>query len=103
VLDNALDASPRFVQFTVEANEQLIEFIVRDQGEGFAPEILQNAGRPYNSSKGRAGGGLGLFLVFNVARSMGGQVKISNRPMGGAEVIITLPKAALLVGEVPNG
>ncbi len=103
VLDNALDASPRYVEFVVQVSEEMIEFSVRDQGPGFAPEILQNAGRPYNSSKGRAGGGLGLFLVFNVARSLGGQVQISNRPTGGAEVLITLPKASLSVGEVPNG
>jgi two-component system sensor histidine kinase RegB len=103
VLDNALDASPRYVQFCVQVRDESIEFVVRDQGEGFAPDILQNAGRPYNSSKGRAGGGLGLFLVFNVARSLGGQVQISNRPSGGAEVVITLPKASLLFGEASNG
>ncbi len=103
VLDNALDASPHYVQFVVQVSEQTIEFSVCDQGTGFAPEILQNAGRPYNSSKGRAGGGLGLFLVFNVTRSLGGQVQISNRPMGGAEVLITLPKASLSVGEAHHG
>ena len=47
------------------------------------------------SSKGRAGGGLGLFLALNVARALGGRISARNRPEGGAEVEISLPLAAL--------
>ena len=45
---------------------------VRDDGPGFAPEMLAQFGKPYQSSKGRPGGGLGLFLSVNVARTLGG-------------------------------
>ena len=43
-------------------------------GPGFAPEMLAQFGKPYQSSKGRPGGGLGLFLVVNVVRTLGGSV-----------------------------
>jgi two-component system sensor histidine kinase RegB len=56
-------------------------------------------GAPYNSSKGRAGGGLGLFLSVNVARTLGGRLSARNLPAGGAAVTITLPLAAIAIDE----
>jgi K+-sensing histidine kinase KdpD len=53
------------------------------------PGMLEQFGKPYQSSKGRPGGGLGLFLVVNVARTVGGRVAAHNRPEGGAIVKIT--------------
>jgi len=57
--------------------------------------MLARVGQPYTSTKGRDGGGLGLFLVFNVVRKLGGRVSVANRETGGATVWITLPLAAL--------
>jgi two-component system sensor histidine kinase RegB len=57
--------------------------------------MLAQFGKPYQSSKGRAGGGLGLFLVVNVARTLGGTVQASNRAAGGAEVRLTLPLSVI--------
>ncbi|MCH9782476.1 MAG: sensor histidine kinase, partial [Gammaproteobacteria bacterium] len=51
------------------------------------------------STKGRPGGGLGLFLVFNVVRTLGGNVRAGNRPQGGAVVTLTLPLSALTIDE----
>ena len=72
---------------------------VTDVGPGFAPEMLAQFGKPYQSSKGRPGGGLGLFLVVNVARTLGGSVAARNRPEGGAVVTLTLPLAAITLDE----
>ncbi|RYF29799.1 MAG: HAMP domain-containing histidine kinase, partial [Comamonadaceae bacterium] len=58
---------------------------------------------PYQSTKGRPGGGLGLFLVVNVARTLGGTVTAENRPAGGALVTITLPLAAIALEEEDQG
>ena len=60
-----------------------------------APEMLARLGKPYQSSKGRPGGGLGLVLAVNVARILGGRLQARNREGGGAEVTIRLPLAAL--------
>lgn len=97
VLDNALEASPHWVSLKVSQNDETLILSVRDRGPGFAPEILEQLGRPYNTSKGRAGGGLGLFLVFNVVHKLGGNITAENRGDGGAEVIVELPLAALSV------
>ena len=37
--------------------------------------MLAQLGKPYQSTKGRPGGGLGLFLVVNVARTPGRQFR----------------------------
>ena len=105
VLDNALEASPGFVQLFVDCdsgdNPQL-QLVVSDSGPGFRADILAQLGKPYQSSKGRPGGGLGLFLVMNVARSLGGHVQARNREQhlgGGAEVRISLPLAAIALND----
>ncbi len=98
VLDNARDASPHWVGMAAEQDADALRITVTDRGPGFAPAILAQFGTPYQSTKGRPGGGLGLFLAMNVARTLGGTVKAHNRNPasgGGAQVTITLPLAAI--------
>jgi len=95
VLDNALEASPRWVRIDATRDGQDLIIDVTDDGPGFPPEMLDRLGKPYQSSKGRPGSGLGLFLVVNVARTLGGSVAARNRPQGGAVVTLTLPLAAV--------
>ena len=99
VLDNALEASPQWVclEATREGDSLILQ--VTDTGPGFVPAMLNHIGKPYQSSKGRPGSGLGLFFVVNVARKLGGVVNARNRAEGGAEVRLTLPLAAISLEE----
>jgi two-component system sensor histidine kinase RegB len=100
VLDNALEASPDWVQLEAEVENGILVLSVLDRGPGFTQAMLVNYGKPYHSTKGRPGGGLGLFLVVNVARTLGGTVAVTNRSEGGAKVTLTLPlKAIALANE----
>lgn len=99
VLDNALEVSPNWLRFEVSKNQEQLFLAVADQGPGFRADILEQVGTPYNSSKGRPGGGLGLFLVMNVARTLGGTLTVNNRKEGGAEVVIALPLNAMILQE----
>ncbi|MBU0783036.1 MAG: sensor histidine kinase [Gammaproteobacteria bacterium] len=99
VLDNALEVSPNWLRFDVSRSEDNLLLTVTDQGPGFQQHILEQLGTPYNSSKGRPGGGLGLFLVMNVARTLGGTLHARNCERGGAEVRMTLPLNALVLQE----
>jgi two-component system sensor histidine kinase RegB len=95
VLDNAREASPEWIRLSVTRQDDALRIAVTDAGPGFATDMLARLGTPYQSSKNRPGGGLGLYLVLNVARTLGGNVTARNRPEGGAEVTIELPLAAI--------
>jgi two-component system sensor histidine kinase RegB len=97
LLDNALDASPEGVWMRAALEDEALVIRIQDAGPGFTPEMLAELGRPYRSTKGRPGGGLGLFLVVNVVRKLGGRLTARNRHGMGAEVTIFLPLAALAV------
>jgi len=97
VFDNALDASPQWVGIEATRRGDLLVVTVRDKGPGFAPEILANFGKPYQSTKNRSGSGLGLFLVVNVLRKLGGTVMARNNRDGGASVELCLPVRALSI------
>lgn len=99
LLDNALEASPSWVGVTLGRHTDSVIISVSDAGGGFDETMLAEIGKPYRSSKNRPGGGLGLFLVVNVARKLGGSVSAANRPAGGAVVDLTLPIAALVPGD----
>jgi two-component system, sensor histidine kinase RegB len=99
VLDNALEASPDWVGLYASRDQGRLVVRVRDDGPGFAPAMLARFGKPYQSSKGRVGGGLGLFLSLNVARSLGGTISALNRETGGAVVTMLLPLSAIMQGD----
>jgi two-component system sensor histidine kinase RegB len=95
VFDNAVEASPKLVRVEVGRFCDDLVVTVSDKGPGFSEEMLNALGKPYNSSKGRPGGGLGLFLVVNVVRKLGGAVVARNAVGGGAIVTLSLPLASL--------
>ncbi len=102
IFDNAQEASPDHVGVRVWRDEDDLVIAVSDEGPGFQPDILATLGKPYRSTKGRPGGGLGLFLVSNVMRKLGGSLTARNRAGGGACVTVTLPLASLSSVKAPR-
>jgi len=99
VLDNALEVSPGWVSLDAHCRDGELVIEISDAGPGFAPDVLDRLGTPYNSTKGRPGGGLGLFLSVNVARTLGGSLTAHNRRQGGTMVTLTLPLSAIAIEE----
>jgi nitrogen fixation/metabolism regulation signal transduction histidine kinase len=63
--------------------------LFRDNGPGFPAEVMARAFEPYFTTKSR-GTGLGLAMVKKIVDEHGGEVRLSNREGGGAEVRIRL-------------
>lgn len=103
LLDNAFEVSPGWIRLNAERRGDMLRIEVLDLGPGFSPDMLENFGKPYHSTKGRRGGGLGLFLVVNVIRKLGGSVTAHNRQPGGATVMVELPLATLEYREKDRG
>ena len=99
LLDNAAEISPDWIGIRLSRDGDELVFVVSDSGSGFAADQLANLGKPYNSTKPRLGAGLGLFLVGNVMRKLGGSLAARNRVEGGAEVTLRLPLASIALME----
>ncbi len=102
LFDNAVEAGARRIFVSPVVRDGQLEFAIRDNGPGFPATVLERLGKPYNSTKDRPGAGLGLFLLVNVMRSLGGAVEASNPPAGGGEVRLILPIAALAPQEMSD-
>ncbi|MGV7121168.1 ATP-binding protein [Sphingopyxis sp. 550A] len=99
VIDNAAEVSPDWIGITASRDGETAVIEIADHGPGFAEAMLDGFGQPYRSTKGRPGGGLGLFLLVNVLRKLGGWASAENRDAGGAVVRIMLPLAAVAARE----
>ncbi len=95
LLDNAVEAGATRIRLSIGQQDEALVLSVRDDGRGFPEDILPRIGDPYNSSKGRQGAGLGLFLTHNVLRTLGGTLTARNCEAGGAEVLLRVPQSAL--------
>jgi len=93
LLRNALDASPRggviTVAFGRDHDDALL--VVRDQGTGIPPELVDRIFEPFFTTKepGR-GTGLGLAIVHRIVTAHGGRIGVQNGEQG-AEFTIHVP------------
>ncbi len=74
-----------------------LEISVCDEGPGVPPDELEKVFEPFyrlESSRNRdtGGTGLGLSIARDVAQAHGGSVVLRNRPQGGLEALLTLPR-----------
>ena len=103
VIDNAADVSPDWIRLSAVLEEDRLVIEVADRGPGFPPDMLAAFGQPYRSTKAAPGRGLGLFLLVNVVRKLGGDAIAANRAEGGACVRIRLPIDALAYRPAAGG
>jgi len=90
LFNNAADASPDNVEIEGGWDETGIRLQIRDRGPGLTPDAVQQAGRPFYTTKGH-GIGIGLFLANATIERRGGSVTLRNREGGGAVTEIRLP------------
>jgi len=81
----------------VEESPDALVLRVLDDGPGMPEAELERAFEPFyrlemSRSRTTGGTGLGLGIARNVARSHGGDVILRNRPEGGLEARLSLPR-----------
>ena len=101
LIENAVDYARSKVTVTVEHTAQEVIVTIEDDGEGYAPDILDRIGEPYVTSRPRhatAGGlGLGLFIAKTLLERSGARLTFENHQ--GARVKILWPRALMEGGE----
>ena len=100
LLANAIDAlravtPPRHLTVDTWVQDAHVSVAVGDNGKGVAPEIAQRLFRPFATTKGRRGTGLGLYISRQIAREAGGDLALTGPPGFGARFILSLPVAAV--------
>ena len=96
VLFNAIDALPRggVITVAVEDAGEFVKLSVKDDGEGMPEEVLANCRRPFYSTKGESGTGMGLAMAANVLEAHGGKLEIRSSPGQGTEVSLLLIRSS---------
>jgi signal transduction histidine kinase len=94
LVDNALRHGAGTIRLTAAEASDRIEVRVRDEGNGFPAEFLDQAferfSRP-DQARSRGGAGLGLAIVTAIMDAHGGSATAANQAGGGAAVTLTLP------------
>lgn len=111
IIDNLLDNAVKYTQqgsVTIKLEDvgNMVKFSITDTGEGIPKEDIPNLGKKFFRSRMyldsssdndmkvvRPGGtGIGLYVVFNLVKMMGGKVEIQSEVNKGSMFGIYLPK-----------
>jgi signal transduction histidine kinase len=99
LFDNAVRHTPTGgqISLTCTRTPNAVEFVLRDNGSGIAPEDLphiwerfhRSSATPNVRSKGNVG--LGLSICKLLVERQGGTIALQNHPEGGCEATVILP------------
>jgi two-component system sensor histidine kinase RegB len=106
-VENAVDFAGSEVLVSARFDAETVSIEVRDDGPGFAPEILAKLGEPYVTSRpgaegsrtGHIGMGLGFFISKTLLERTGAVVTFQNGRPRGAVVSARWPRSKIEVGE----
>jgi two-component system cell cycle sensor histidine kinase/response regulator CckA len=103
LLSNALDAlrgvpPPRRLVVDSFVDDGRVCVAVVDNGPGVAPEIAARLFRPFATTKGRRGTGLGLYISRQLVREAAGDLGLDAAAGRGARFLLWLPAAPTLDG-----
>src|SRR5262249_42950597 len=99
VVGNALDAvedgaSPQVTVRTLRESDgqrSWVRILVQDNGTGIPPEKVAEIFRPFVSTKGSRGTGLGLAVSRKILREHGGDILVQSQPGAGSTFVLRLP------------
>ncbi|WP_017938652.1 HAMP domain-containing histidine kinase [Zestomonas thermotolerans] len=92
LLNNAADACPDNLDIRLDWDDQALLLRIRDHGVGVPLAIAEQLGKPFITTKGGKGFGLGLFLSQASVTRAGGSVKLYNHEEGGTLTELRLPR-----------
>lgn len=97
LLQNAFQFAASEVRVTLAWDRDSVRITIRDDGPGFAPEVLARIGEPYVSGRTEPGAsmGLGIFIAETLLARTGATVDVANAATGGAEIAIRWDRGKL--------
>src|SRR5690606_21067124 len=86
LIRNSQDATPAEgrIDVTIASEEGRVAITVADSGQGMDEAFIrERLFRPFDSTKGAKGMGIGAYQVREAARAAGGDVEVESRPGEG--------------------
>jgi signal transduction histidine kinase len=95
LIRNALQATPQWKHVNIGAarNGDSIVYSVEDEGPGVPLELKESLFKPFVSTKGENGLGMGLYMAKLIIDSHQGEIAVLDRPQGGARFEVKLHAA----------
>jgi signal transduction histidine kinase/pSer/pThr/pTyr-binding forkhead associated (FHA) protein len=109
LVSNAIDAledrenAKIGVQAMLEPEGNWAKIIVLDNGPGIPADKLEDIFKPFVSTKGSRGTGLGLPVSRKVVREHGGDILVQSVVDKGSKFTIRLPMRSAFAGDAPTG
>ncbi|MBL8266277.1 XrtA/PEP-CTERM system histidine kinase PrsK [Steroidobacter sp.] len=94
IIRNAQDATSETgsVSVSLGQNGREVRLIVEDTGAGMEADFIRNRlFRPFDSTKGAKGMGIGAYQVREYIRLLGGDVEVQSSPGQGTRFAVSLP------------
>jgi putative PEP-CTERM system histidine kinase len=104
IIRNAQDATNEtgFIEVTVSQDQDGVRLSVKDSGAGMEADFLRDRlFRPFDSTKGSKGMGIGAYQVREYVRQLGGRVEVQSTPGQGTIFSVILPATVLSATSSP--
>ena len=101
LLENAQQATDDDgeIVVTLSTKEQSCVIEIKDNGHGMSSEFIRNRlFKPFDTTKGNAGMGIGMYESREFMRQMGGEIMVESEPEKGSK--FTLNMSLMASGEV---
>ncbi len=96
LVENAITHGAGTIDLFAIERDDVVELHVADDGPGFPDSFLERAFDRFSRAdvgRNTPGSGLGLSIVALIAHAHGGSAGAKNRPEGGADVWLSLPRS----------
>jgi two-component system sensor histidine kinase PhoQ len=91
LLDNAFKWAKQHIELEAFRKNQLLNIHIRDDGPGMPDEMISALlQRGVRADQSTAGHGIGLSIVKSIVDACQGELRITQRPHGGSEVVVIL-------------
>lgn len=96
LISNAQQATPDSgqVNVTVDISDdgRFVKVVIADTGEGMSQDFIdERLFKPFDTTKGNAGMGIGAYDAKSFVERVGGQIEVQSEPHKGAIFTLTLP------------
>lgn len=98
LLENAQQATAAdgFVKVGLQMNDRFCIVAIRDNGHGMDADFIRDRlFKPFDTTKGNAGIGIGMYESREFVRMLGGDIHVKSEPGAGTQVTLEIPASGV--------